>query len=68
MNLSVEQIKAIKAGQPVVVDTVEAGKVYLLSEERYRQVLLLLQSETEQESFRGLAMDEADRIATENPY
>jgi PHD/YefM family antitoxin component YafN of YafNO toxin-antitoxin module len=66
MNLTEKQIEAARAGQPVVVETKEAGRLYLLSEELYRQVMNLLQSEPEQEAFRNFSMRQAGRIASEN--
>jgi hypothetical protein len=66
MNLTVQQIEAVKAGQPVAVETPEVGKVYVLREDIYRRLTLLLQSEPEQQAFRELAMQEADRMASEN--
>jgi hypothetical protein len=68
MNLTVKQIEAVKAGEPVAVEMPEAGKVYVLREDVYRRLVHLLQSEPEQEAFRELAMEEADRMASENPY
>jgi PHD/YefM family antitoxin component YafN of YafNO toxin-antitoxin module len=67
MNLTTKQIQAAKAGQPVVVETEEAGRLYLLSEDLYRQVMILLQSEPEQEAFRKFSMGQAGRVASENP-
>ena len=66
MNLTTKQIQAAKAGQPVVVETEEAGRLYLLSEDLYRQVMILLQSEPEQEAFRKFSLGQASRIASEN--
>jgi PHD/YefM family antitoxin component YafN of YafNO toxin-antitoxin module len=68
LNLTLKQIQALNAGQPVVIEIEGAGKIYLLSEEHYRQMMLVLQSEPDQQAFRELAAEEADRIATENPY
>ncbi len=63
MNLTAKQIEAAKAGQPVAVETEEAGRLYLVSEELFQQVLNLLQSEPEQAAFRKFSMREAGRIA-----
>jgi hypothetical protein len=63
MNLTTKQIEAAKAGQPVAVDTEEAGRLYLVSEELYQQVMNLLQSEPEQDAFRKFSMREATRLA-----
>jgi PHD/YefM family antitoxin component YafN of YafNO toxin-antitoxin module len=63
MNLTAKQIEAAKAGQPVAVETEEAGRLYLVSEELFRQVMDLLQSEPEQEAFRKFSMREATRLA-----
>jgi PHD/YefM family antitoxin component YafN of YafNO toxin-antitoxin module len=63
MNLTPKQIEAAKAGHPVAVETEEAGRLYLVSEELFQQVMSLLQSEPEQEAFRKFAMREAGRIA-----
>jgi hypothetical protein len=68
MNLTVKQIEAVKSGEPVAIDLPETGKVYVLREDVYRRLILLLQSEPEQQAFRELAMQEADRLASENPY
>jgi hypothetical protein len=68
MNLTVKQIEAVKSGEPVAVDSPEIGKVYVLREDVYRRLIELLQSEPEQQAFRDLAMQEAERIASENPY
>jgi hypothetical protein len=68
MNLTVEQIEAVKSGEPVAIDMPETGKVYVLREDVYRRLIHLLQSEPEQQVFRELGMEEADRIASENPY
>jgi len=66
VNLTAKQIEAAKAGQPVVVETEEAGRLYLVSEDLYRQVMILLQSEPEQEAFRKFSLRQAGRIASEN--
>jgi hypothetical protein len=63
MNLTAKQIEAAKAGQPVAVETEEAGRLYLVNEELFQQVMSLLQSEPEQEAFRKFSMREAGRIA-----
>ena len=63
MNLTAKQIEAVKAGQPVAVETEEAGRLYLVSEELFQQVMSLLQSEPEQEAFRKFSMRQAGRIA-----
>ena len=63
MNLTAKQIEAVKAGQPVAVETEEAGRLYLVSEDLFQQVMSLLQSEPEQEAFRKFSMREAGRIA-----
>jgi hypothetical protein len=66
MNLTAKQIEAAKAGLPVVVETEEAGRLYLVSEDLFQQVMNLLQSEPEQEAFRKFSMRQAGRIASEN--
>jgi hypothetical protein len=63
MNLTAKQIEAVKAGPPVAVETEEAGRLYLVSEDLFQQVMSLLQSEPEQEAFRKFSMREAGRIA-----
>jgi hypothetical protein len=63
MNLTAKQIEAAKAGQPVAVETEEAGRLYLVSEELFQQVMSLRQSEPEQEAFRERSMRQAGRIA-----
>ena len=68
MNLSPKQIKAVKAGEPVAVNIPETGTVYLLNDETFQKILLLLQSEPDQVAFRQFAMRQAERIAAENPY
>jgi hypothetical protein len=64
MNLTVKQIEAVKSGEPVAVDAPEIGKVYVLREDVYRRLIELLQSEPDQQRFRELAMEEAERIAS----
>ncbi len=64
MILSAKQIEAVKAGQPVAVDIPETGTVYVLNEETFQKILLLLQSEPDQVAFRQFAMREAERIAS----
>ena len=68
MILSAKEIEAVKAGKPVEVNAPELGKLYLITEEFYNRIILLLQSDPDQERFRELAMEEAERIAKENPY
>jgi hypothetical protein len=68
MNLTVEQIEAVRSGEPVAIDMPETGKVYVLREDVYRSLIQLLQSEPELQAFRELAMEEGDRVARENPY
>jgi hypothetical protein len=63
MNLTAKQIEAAKAGQPVAIETEEAGRLYLVNEELFQQVMNLLQSEPEQEAFRKFSMREAGRMA-----
>jgi PHD/YefM family antitoxin component YafN of YafNO toxin-antitoxin module len=66
MNLTAKQIDAAKAGQPVAVETEEAGRLYLVSEELFQQVMDLLQSEPEQEAFRKFSMREATRLVAQD--
>jgi hypothetical protein len=63
MNLTANQIEAAKAGQPVAVDTEEAGRLYLVSEEFFQLVMNLLQTEPEQKALRKFSTREATRIA-----
>jgi PHD/YefM family antitoxin component YafN of YafNO toxin-antitoxin module len=66
MNLTPKQIEAVKAGHPVLVEREEAGRLYVLNEELYEQVMIALQSEPQQEAFRQFSMKQADRIALED--
>jgi len=69
IELTEEQRRAVKQGEPVRIPVPEIGEdVVLLRAAVYEEIRELLEDEREQQVFRAFARKQAAQLAKENPY
>ena len=69
MNLTLEQIEAVKKGEAVKLPLPEVGgEVVLLRAETYEEMRDMLQDDREKAAWAALGRKAADRWAHENPF
>ena len=69
MNLTLEQIEAVKKGEAVKVPLPEVGgEVVLLRAETYEEMREMLEDDREKAAWAALGRKAADRWAHEHPF